>query len=192
MKTQYVGRKGSFDAGHRVMNQNFACKNMHGHTYLYKLVFAYNQEENIGYAIDFKEIKRIGIQWLLDFLDHGMILNPEDGVLIQAAKDSQSKFWLMTLENGNFCNPTAENIAKEIFLAMKILFPPAETGLRIHKVKLNETPNCWTVVKADSISEKEELNFMYYHRTTISAYRKSLGEVIYDSTKISGNHIQES
>ena len=57
MKKQYITRKGTFDSGHRVMNERMKCFNIHGHTYLYELEFEFNEMEEIGYAIDFKEIK---------------------------------------------------------------------------------------------------------------------------------------
>jgi hypothetical protein len=59
IKKQYITRKGNFDSGHRVMNERMKCFNIHGHTYLYELEFEFNEMEEIGYAIDFKEIKRV-------------------------------------------------------------------------------------------------------------------------------------
>ena len=56
-------RKGSFDAGHRVMFQRFKCSHMHGHRYEYQLEFSYCEMQELGYAIDFSEIKRIGCAW---------------------------------------------------------------------------------------------------------------------------------
>ena len=58
MKVQYITRKGNFDSGHRVMNEFMKCYNIHGHTYLYELTFSFENMEEIGYAIDFKEIKK--------------------------------------------------------------------------------------------------------------------------------------
>ena len=84
MKKQYITRKGTFDSGHRVMNERMKCFNMHGHTYLYELEFEFNSMEAIGYAIDFKEIKRVGCQWIDDMLDHGFIVNPKDDDVIKA------------------------------------------------------------------------------------------------------------
>ena len=78
--------------------------------------------EEIGYAIDFKEVKRVFCQWIDDILDHGMILNPKDELLIRTTKEYGTKLWLMSLNGENqYCNPSVENIAKEIYLAMEIL-----------------------------------------------------------------------
>ena len=59
---QIITRKGSFDAGHRVMNEKMKCFNLHGHTYLYELQFAFGYMKGIGYALDFKEMRRSAAQ----------------------------------------------------------------------------------------------------------------------------------
>lgn len=188
-KIQYISRKGNFDSGHRVMNEFMKCFNIHGHTYLYELTFSYVNMEEIGYAIDFKEIKRVFCQWIDDLLDHGMILNPHDTKLIETTRDYGTKLWLMSLNGqGEYCNPSVENIAKEVFLAMNILsdtlYQNAPTGLKIHSVKIYETPNCWTECIFDSIAESEFVNFYATHKEAIKAYAKEKGVLEYDDRKI--------
>jgi 6-pyruvoyltetrahydropterin/6-carboxytetrahydropterin synthase len=73
--TQYITRKGNFDSGHRVMNEFMKCFNIHGHTYLYELTFSFESMEEIGYAIDFKEIKRVFCQWIDDIFEFYNIYN---------------------------------------------------------------------------------------------------------------------
>ena len=186
MKKQYITRKGSFDSGHRVMNERMKCFNIHGHTYLYELEFEFNEMEEIGYAIDFKEIKRVGCQWIDDILDHGMILNPQDTKLIETTKDYGSKLWLMSL-NGkeHYCNPSVENIAKEIFLAMMVLFNPAiYPNLKIHKVTIYETPNCSTICSKESISDVEAATWMGVRYAEINQYATEKGIFEYDDRKL--------
>ena len=157
---------------------------MHGHTYLYELTFSFNEMESIGYAIDFKEIKRVGCQWIDDILDHGMLVNPHDKVVIDAAKATGSKIWFMSLNgNGNYCNPSAENIAKEIFLAMEVLFSKYE-NLRIHSIVLWETPNSSTTCIAESIDPAEKDNWLLTNEDAVALYRDSKGYVEYDDRKI--------
>lgn len=181
MNKQTIVRKGSFDSMHRVMNEKVKCFNMHGHTYLYELHFEFNSIEDIGYAIDFKEIKRVGCQWIDDFLDHGAILNPKDGICYTAAMDTKSKYWLMSLNGENqYCNPSVENIAKEVFLAMEILFKSYMPNLKIKKVVIHETPNCYTKCTNKSISEIERDNFRLYNLEGIELYRDQLGILNYD------------
>lgn len=184
MKVQYISRKGSFDSGHRVMNERMKCFNIHGHTYLYDLEFEFNEMEEIGYAIDFKEIKRVGCQWIDDILDHGMLLNPQDYQLIDVTKQYGSKLWLMSL-NGptEYCNPSVENIAKEVFLAMTVLFSTYK-DLRIHKVTIHETPNCYTVCTKESISPQEANKWMQTRYREVLKYAQDKGIVEYDDRKL--------
>ena len=182
-KIQYIDRTCTFDSGHRVMNEKMKCFNMHGHTYLCKVVFEFNEMEEIGYAIDFKEIKRVGLQWIDDMLDHGFIVNPHDVDVINACKATGSKIWYMTLngEHG-YCNPSVENIAKEIYLAMEVLFEPYK-NLHIHQIVLNETPNCATTCIKESISDIERDNWMRANEGAVSYYRDEKGVLEYDDRK---------
>lgn len=181
---QTIGRKGTFDSGHRVMNECMKCFNVHGHTYMYELVFQFDSMQEIGYAIDFKEIKRVGCQWIDDMLDHGMLLNVKDQVLKDAVDALKSKMWIMSL-NGmwGYCNPTVENIAKEIFLAMRALFK-GHQGLEISEVILYETPNCYTVCKSGSISVEEEKNWNKVRFDEVRKYAKEKGTIEYDDRKV--------
>ena len=177
---QYITRSGTFDSGHRVMNERMKCFNLHGHTYLFDLTFSFGDMKEIGYQIDFKEIKRFACQWIDDKLDHGFIANPHDTVYIQAAKTEGSKIWKMSLEGtGQYCNPSVENLAREIFLAMEILFEDYE-DLNIHELKLNETPKCYTICNYSSMSEKERINFRNTRYQEIKEYANEKGIVEYD------------
>jgi len=171
------------------MNEKMKCFLPHGHTYLYELTFSFENMEEIGYAIDFKEIKRVFCQWIDDLLDHGAILNPKDDILIKAVKDLDGKLWLMSLNGeGEYCNPSVENIAKEIFLAMDVLshtlYGNKLTGLQIHNVKIYETPNCWTDCFRESISNLEQARFMDAQSAKIKAYALEKGILEYDDRKI--------
>ena len=188
-KIQYISRKGNFDSGHRVMNEFMKCYNTHGHTYLYELTFSFENMEEIGYAIDFKEIKRVFCQFIDDKIDHGMILNPKDKILIDAVSKLNTKLWLMSLNGSNqYCNPSVENIAKEVFLSMEILsntlYKNSPIGLKIHKVTIYETPNCWTECLSESISSKESTNFYLYRGKEIENYAEEKGVYEYDDRKI--------
>jgi 6-pyruvoyltetrahydropterin/6-carboxytetrahydropterin synthase len=184
MTIQYITRKGSFDSAHRVMNERFKCFNIHGHTYLFELTFIFNRLKEIGYAIDFKEIKRIGSHWIEDMLDHGLILNPKDDALIQATKTINSRFWMMSLHGvDSYCNPTVENISKEIFLAMEILFEKM-LHLNIHQVRLYETPNCYTDCFRESINMDERNNFLNVRKLELQLYAESKGIIEYDDRNV--------
>lgn len=179
IEPQLIGRHGSFDSAHRVMNEKMKCFNLHGHTYLYELqVFGTNKE--IGYAIDFKEIKRVPMQYIDDYLDHGIILNPEDEELLNLCLKNGWKLWVMRLNGDAYCNPTVENIAKEVFLIIKNLLPD---GIGLHSVKVHETPNCYAICEAGNISAEEVKNFEDWKNGSIVDYKFKKGVFEYDDRK---------
>jgi len=185
---QIITRKCNFDSGHRVMNEFMKCYNIHGHTYLAEISFSHKNMEEIGYAIDFKEIKRVFLQWIDDILDHGMILNPEDEELIQTVEKYGTKLWLMSLAGeGKYCNPSVENITREVFLAMEILvntlYGESHTGLKIYEVKIYETPNCASTCRKESITNMERAHFYKARHAEISAYAIEKGVLEYDDRK---------
>ena len=185
---QLITRKGNFDSGHRVMNEQYKCFLPHGHTYNYELTFSFIHPEEIGYAIDFKEIKRVFCEFIEEYLDHGMILNPKDKILIKATQDLGGKIWLMSLNgDGEYCNPSVENIAKEIFISMdilcRILYGDSETGLKIHQIKIFETPNCWTDCYRESYTETERENVRLKNMFIIEEFAEKMGVLNYDDRK---------
>lgn len=184
---QTITRKGTFDSAHRVMNESMKCFNQHGHTYLYQLTFRFTNTESIGYAIDFKEIKRVACQWIDDMLDHAAIYNPKDVDYIAPCLKHNSKLWLMSLEGiGEYCNPSVENIVREIFLAVELLFGEtySSMGLKLHRIKLFETPNCFTVCGPKSIPQYQRENFLSVRGDEIRKYSELKGVVQYDDRKV--------
>jgi 6-pyruvoyltetrahydropterin/6-carboxytetrahydropterin synthase len=186
---QFITRQTNLSCGHRVMNERMLCYNLHGHEYITHLTFSFEQLEDIGYAIDFKEIKRVFIQYLQDSMDHGMLLNAHDKDVVDLVNKIGTKLWLMSLNGeGKYCNPSVENIAKEVFLAMEILsktlYGHARTGLRIHDVTIYETPNCWTKCITDSITGAERLNFERARGKQIIQYAEAKGIIEYDDRKL--------
>lgn len=183
---QYITRKGHCDSAHRVMNQRFKCYNFHSHLYLYELEFAFDTIEELGYSLDFGEIKRIAIDFIDVFFDHGAVLNPKDEAFIEACKKTKSKYWLMSL-NGEeeYCNPSAENMSKELFLAIDYLFSklPTSKYFKLNKVILYETPNCYTTCTKEAITEEERVNFLQVRGSLLKVFSESKGFLEYDNRK---------
>lgn len=183
-KKQYITRIIELDIGHRVMHERVKCYSIHGHRVKVELTFAFTEQQEIGYCIDFKEIKRVGGQWLDDYMDHGFIANPLDDVMIEACKKTNSKLYLMSLNGSNaYCNPTAENISREIFMVMEILFE-SYADLTVHSVCYHETPNCSVLTDVNSINPEEHRHFHEYRFDEIKKYAKDKGVMEYDSRKI--------
>lgn len=179
---QTITRSCTFDSGHRVMNERMKCFNLHGHTYKLELELEFNEMKAIGYAIDFKEIKRVGLQWVDDYFDHGMILNPKDEASIALCVALKSKMWLMSLNGDEYCNPTVENIAKELCLAMSMLLD--SPMIKVSSVKLWETPNCFTTCKRSNIAPRHRRHFAEKNAKKIEAYKEHMGVYEYDDREI--------
>jgi len=181
MGYQTITRKGNIDSAHRVMDHGSKCFNLHGHTYLYELTFGFDTVDNIGFKIDFADIKAIGVKWLEDAFDHGTILNPNDQTLIRACNIGHDgipyKLWTMALNNLEYCNPTAENISKEMLLGLREIFKEHDGLAPVH-IRLFETTNCFTDCTLKSISEKESDNFLKHRTPYLDNWKKENKDVI--------------
>jgi len=105
----------TFDAAHWLegLPKEHKCSNLHGHTYTVKVELSSTKLNDVGFVVDYRRLE--SIKQLIDTtLDH-KCLNE-----------------VMT------CNPTAENIAKELFNTFKKQFP------QLTAVEVSETQktNC--------------------------------------------------
>ena len=168
---QLFTRKGKLNIGYRIMDEG-----IQGCTYDYEISFSFIPPPGSYVDFDFTDIKKIGFQWINDNINHGMILNPKDNITIKAAKATGSKIWLMSL-NGekSHCNPSVENITKEIFLSMQILFnhQHSGTGIEIEEIKIWKTPNCYISCNQGSIDDLESKNFFDARLKEIDSYAKN-------------------
>jgi 6-pyruvoyltetrahydropterin/6-carboxytetrahydropterin synthase len=150
---QTMTRKGTFDAAHRVMNEKVKCFNLHGHTYLYELTFEFITVEEIGFAVDFKDVKAVAMQFIDDVFDHCAIINPLDVDIVKLVKDNGWRLYEMSIGGKEYCNPTAENIVKEVFLGVQYLMNTA--NFKLKNIRLYETPNCFVDCAHDDITDRE-------------------------------------
>ena len=161
-----------FDAAHRVMNEKVKCFNLHGHRFKVEMTFEYFSKGSLGYAIDFKEIKRVGCAWIDEHLDHTCILNPKDTELIDLCKKNNWRLYIMGFGRDADINPSAENIASELFYVLKQLFSGEK--LSLVNLRLYETPNCWVDAQVyDYVMDATGIN-------TLRNWRRELGEMTYD------------
>lgn len=179
---QTITRKGSFDAAHRVMHERVKCFNLHGHTFLYELTFAFKQPEDLGYALDFKEIKRVACEYIDEVFDHCAIVNPQDKVLIDCIEKLGTKIYKMTLKGPDAdCNPSAEAIAKEIFVQIYNLV--GNENLWLEKIRLYETPNCWVDTTIDCIDAQDWDTVAFARQEAIQKFKEKVGTFEYDDRK---------
>ncbi len=106
-----IYKKFSFDSAHYLPNlpEDHKCKRMHGHTFNVEIHITGNINQEIGWIMDFSEIKTI-CDPVIEKLDH-RVLNDIKGLN----------------------NPTSENLAKWIWEKVK----PQLSGLK--KIIVSET-----------------------------------------------------
>jgi 6-pyruvoyltetrahydropterin/6-carboxytetrahydropterin synthase len=132
-------RRIQFCAGHRVMNHESKCRNLHGHNYVVHLTAQLadgHQLDPLGRVVDFSVLKeRIG-SWIEEHWDHGFVLftNDEEAIAAVTAIEGQ-KVYLMNR------NPTAENIGAYLLEVGGALLADIP-GLRLTGVRVEETENC--------------------------------------------------
>ncbi len=109
--------KSEFEAAHFIKNYQGKCARLHGHNWIIEAVAQGTQLNELGILIDFKIFKS-ELNKILDELDHQ---------------------YLNELEMFAEKNPTAENIAKEIF--NKFSSSEIFTGTtKLTAIKVYETP----------------------------------------------------
>jgi 6-pyruvoyltetrahydropterin/6-carboxytetrahydropterin synthase len=155
-----ITRRLEFDAGHRVLGHGGKCKHLHGHRYVAEISVKAKELDKLGMVIDFSVVKELVGGWIDTHWDHNMILHPDDP-LMEALVESEAK-GIENLQNihrkvfggkepytmsgaykldAKFANPTAENMARELFNVADILL--SKVGVEVVRVRLYETPNCW-------------------------------------------------
>lgn len=167
------------DMAHRVMHEGLKCFNLHGHRLKIEATFDFvqgeGQDATLGYAVDFKELKRVVGTFLDEFIDHACLLNPEDRELISLCKENGWRLWVMGLGKVGDINPSAENIAEELAFIINTFFNKEENGIWLTNLRLYETPNCFVDVEVPTLNVSTEVvnNF--------KLWRQELGDVLYDS-----------
>lgn len=128
-KNRFIVEKSiAFEAGHRLMNYDGKCKNIHGHNYVIRIGLASYEVDKQGFVNDFGDIKAVVKSHLDEFVDHAMILNVKDKEWITIFLDKKQMLYLVE------GNPTAENLAKHFYY----LFKPNFKNLSY--VEIEETP----------------------------------------------------
>lgn len=136
-----ITRRLEFDAGHRVLGHGGKCRHLHGHRYRAEITVGPTRGlDELGMVIDFGLVKELVGAWIDTNWDHNMILHPEDPLryfLDDSERQEEREPYVMPEE----CNPTAENLAIVLFHKSRELLTPQE--MRVRRVRIYETPNCW-------------------------------------------------
>jgi len=139
-----ITRRLEFDAGHRIPHHASRCRHLHGHRYALevtlsgRLIEAEGVSEE-GMVMDFSEVKRIAERLVVDVWDHAFLACRTDKEVL-ALLDRLPDHRTVLFD----APPTAEHLAAAAF---RILEPAYRdeygNGLRLERIRLYETPNCW-------------------------------------------------
>jgi 6-pyruvoyltetrahydropterin/6-carboxytetrahydropterin synthase len=142
-----ITRKLEFDAGHRIPDHKSQCRNLHGHRYTLEItltgdiITAEGNSDN-GMIMDFSDVKTLAKEHLVDVWDHAFIVYEQD-TAVREFLASLPDHKTVVIDR----IPTVENLAHVAFGILKAAFIDRfGTGLRLHKLVLHETPNCWAEI----------------------------------------------
>jgi 6-pyruvoyltetrahydropterin/6-carboxytetrahydropterin synthase len=123
-----------FEMAHAVHGYAGACKNIHGHSYqLHVTVTSGDNENNYlpapGFILDFKELKKIVKEAVIENFDHKLVLS------VDFLAQKPALGFLENLVTWQV-EPTAENLLIYIQRSLEKNFPP---GVILASLKLYET-----------------------------------------------------
>ncbi len=146
-----ITRRLEFDAGHRIPDHQSQCRHLHGHRYALEvtlsgeIIEASGQPAN-GMVMDFSEIKALAKHHLVDAWDHAFLAYRLDTAVVEflAGLPGHKTVLLDAV-------PTAENLAATAFATLAPIYRDTYGNhLRLERVRLFETPNCWAdALRAD-------------------------------------------
>lgn len=139
-----ITRRIEFDAGHRIPNHQSRCRHLHGHRYALEITLSGEMittpgDAQQGMVMDFSEVRAIAQRELVDAWDHAFLAWRDDAVVLD---------FLATLPGHRTvifdAPPTAEHLALAAFRLLDRAYTDRYgNGLRLERVRLFETPNCW-------------------------------------------------
>ncbi|WAL83065.1 6-carboxytetrahydropterin synthase QueD [Pandoraea sp. XJJ-1] len=144
-----ITRKLEFDAGHRIPDHRSQCRNLHGHRYVLEITLAgeVSRESGAsdnGMVMDFADVKALANEHLVSVWDHAFLVYEGDTAVrnfLETMPDHKTVVFDRV--------PTVENLAAAAFDTLSHVFD-AHYGrdLRLVRLRLYETPNCWSEVAA--------------------------------------------
>lgn len=126
----------SFCYGHRLLEYQGKCANIHGHNGRAEIILAGKNLDNRGILVDFSDVYSAAKSWIDDNIDHKLLLRKDDPLIPLLDKQNETYF---TMDQ----NPTAENIAALLFEKIQ------ELGYPVISVKLWETETCYANYSSD-------------------------------------------
>ena len=117
-----ITKKFKFEAAHNLPDHPGRCKSLHGHSYKLEVTVSAREMNEQGMVMDFGDLKKSVNKHVINLFDHSYL-------------------------NDYFSVPTAENMAKWIFLDLSVyLSEEFERRVKLKKVRLYETEDSYAEV----------------------------------------------
>ena len=134
MAQHKVTKSIDFCYGHRLLEYDGKCKHLHGHNGLIEVDIEADSLDSLGMVMDFTSVRDIVKGWVDENLDHKMLLRRDDPVAPILEELGEPIYLLDD-------NPTAENIAKHIYLQGR------SRGLNVAEIRLWESPSSYATYR---------------------------------------------
>ena len=128
----------TFEAAHRISDYQGACSNLHGHSYVLHVTVSGEELEN-DMLVDFKVLKKILKEEIIQVLDHALVLKDTEKNRQDFAGVNQKIFWMPH-------EPTAERMLLWMKDGVIPLLPP---NVQLTSLLLYETATCYATWSAD-------------------------------------------
>lgn len=121
----------TFEAGHRILYYKGKCEAPHGHSFKAEVMISSDNIDQLGFVIDFVQLKGKVTRWVDENWDHAFLVNGQDQELLCVLNSLTDKK-IFTFENGN---PSAENMARHLYSQVHEWY-----GDLVSKVRIWESP----------------------------------------------------
>ena len=139
----YIKRHFKFAGGHRLSKHEGLCKNIHGHNYdVWVTVKTPELDEN-DMVLDFSKFKD-HVNSIIDSFDHCLLVNQCDEEMMEPFKKRGMRVMVL----GDY-DPTAEKMAEQIFLALKLLFTGLYATITVDQVEVFENVKSSAIYRED-------------------------------------------
>ncbi|HRE17308.1 MAG TPA: 6-carboxytetrahydropterin synthase QueD [Rhodocyclaceae bacterium] len=139
-----ITRRLEFDAGHRIPDHKSQCRHLHGHRYAIEITLSGAVIDKAGDAangmvMDFSEVKSLAMTHVVNAWDHAFLAYSGDKPVVDMLHAIPGHKTVIL-----DCVPTAENLVRVAFdILDKVYRDTYGNHLRLERVRLYETPNCW-------------------------------------------------
>ena len=152
-----VSKTLKFEAGHRLaFGYPGNCQHAHGHSYIVTVVMEANTDEldKFGFVKDFNDFKPLK-EWVDTNWDHAFLVAKQDTPMLNFLVENNQRHFIFD------SNPTAENIARELFIVAETMLN--DDGASVTEVRVNETANSEAIYRSTLVQDALDTKRLMAH-----------------------------